>query len=176
MRTCSAARASGQSASDPGLQLFVAKVVGFLLSPRAIRTSNGNLTVWPIYHGRADRVEAHFFICMLAHYLEWHLIDRLTPLLFVDENKPAAQAVCSSPVARAQRSAAGKAKDATKRNTQDRPIHSPCTLFVDLATLCPNRIEPTDPALPPFNKLTVATPFQRQALELLGVPPRTGIA
>lgn len=143
---------------------------------RAFRIFNGDLDVRPIHHRRADRVRAHFFLCMLAHYVEWHLIERLSPMLFVDEDKATAEAARKSPVAPAQRSAMAKAKDATKRDAQGKPVHSLATLLADLATVCLNRVQPTDPRLPAFNKLTVPTPLQRRAFELLGVSPRLGAA
>ena len=143
---------------------------------RAFRIFNGDLDVRPIHHRKADRVRAHFFLCMLAHYVEWHLIKHLSPLLFVDEDKAAAEAARQSPVAPAQRSAAGKAKDRSKRSPEGQPVHSLPTLLADLATICLNRVQPTDTRLPAFNKLTVPTPLQRRAFELLGVSPRLGIA
>jgi len=143
---------------------------------RAFRIFNGDLDVRPIHHRNTDRVKAHFFLCMLAHYLEWHMTDRLAPLLFVDEDKQAAEAARKSPVAPAQRSRAGQAKDRSKRDAQGQPVHSFATLLDDLATLCLNRIQPTDPRVPAFDKLTVPTPLQRRAFELLGVSPRLGAA
>lgn len=143
---------------------------------RAFRILNGDLDVRPIHHRKADRVRAHFFLCMLAHYLEWHMIDRLAPLLFVEEDKPTAQAARKSPVAPAQRSPMAKAKDRTKRSAQGEPLHSLATLLEDLATICLNRIQPTDPRIPAFNKLTVPTPLQKRIFELLGVSPRLGVA
>jgi hypothetical protein len=55
-------------------------------------------------------------------------------------------------------------------------VHSFATLLADLATICLNQIQPTDPALPAFQLVTTPTPFQRQALDLLGVSHRLGIA
>lgn len=43
------------------------------------------LSIRPIYHKTDERIESHVFICMLAYYLEWHMIQRLKPLM--DENK-----------------------------------------------------------------------------------------
>lgn len=143
---------------------------------RAFRIFNGDLDVRPIHHRKADRVRAHFFLCMLAHYLEWHLIDRLAPMLFVDDDKAAAQAQRPSPVAPAGRSKAAKAKDATKRSADGEPIHSLKTLLADLATVCLNRIQPTDTNLAAFTKVTIPTPLQRRAFELLEVSPRLGAA
>lgn len=132
------------------------------------------MDVRPIHHRRSDRVKAHFFLCMLAHYLEYHLIERLAPILFVDQDKASASAQRSSPVAPAVRSAAAKTKDATKRSADGHPLHSLQTLLADLATICLNRIQPTDTALPAFTKVTLPTPLQRRAFELLGVSPRLG--
>ncbi|EHJ14585.1 Transposase, IS1634 family, partial [Crocosphaera watsonii WH 0003] len=44
-----------------------------------------DLKVRPIYHYKGDRVKAHIFLCMLAYYVEWHLKQKLAPLLFEDE-------------------------------------------------------------------------------------------
>jgi len=46
-----------------------------------------DLHVRPIYHHLDDRVRAHIFLCMLAYYVEWHMRQRLAPLLFDDEHK-----------------------------------------------------------------------------------------
>lgn len=44
-----------------------------------------DLKVRPIYHRLANRVRAHVFLCLLAYYVEWHMRQRLAPLLFEDE-------------------------------------------------------------------------------------------
>ena len=142
---------------------------------RVFRIFNGDLDVRPIHHRLARRVRAHFFVCMLAHYLEWHMLERLAPLLFVDDDKAAAEAQRSSPVAPAQRSATAKSKDARKRNADGERVHSFPSLLADLATLCANRIEPIGDA-PAFHILTTPTPLQRRAFELLGVAHRLGFA
>jgi hypothetical protein len=79
-------------------------------------------------------------------------------------------------VAPAPRSAAAKNKDAKKTDTAGQPLHSLRTLLADLATLCLNTIQPTDTALPAFTKITLPTPIQRRALELLQVSPQLGAA
>ena len=60
------------------------------------------------------------------------------------------------------------------------PATCPCTASpaccADLATICLNQIQPADPALPGFRLVTTPTPLQRQALDLLGVSHRLGIA
>ena len=41
----------------------------------------------PIHHRTADRVRAHFFLCMLAYYVEWHMRDAWSELLFADPER-----------------------------------------------------------------------------------------
>jgi hypothetical protein len=112
---------------------------------------------------------------MLSYYITWHMHDRLAPLLFTDDDKPAAQANRTSPVAPAARSPRALAKAAAKHTPAGLPVHSFTSLLTDLATICLNQIQPADPALPTFRLVTTPTPLQRQALDLLGVSHRLGI-
>src|SRR5712672_1864014 len=66
---------------------------------RAFRAFNTDLDIRPIRHRTEDRVRAHVFLRMLSYYLSWHLQTRLAPLLFTDDDKPAAQDARPSPVA-----------------------------------------------------------------------------
>jgi Transposase DDE domain len=143
---------------------------------RAFRAFNTDLDIRPIRHRTEDRVRAHVFLRMLSYYLSWHIQARLAPLLFTDDDKPAAQAARSSPAAPAVRSPRALAKAATKQTPADLPVHSFATLLADLATICLNTIAPADPALPGFRLVTTPTPLQRQAFELLGVSHRLGVA
>ena len=121
---------------------------------------------------------AHVFLRMLSYYLTWHLHDCLAPLLFTDDDKPAAQAAQPSPVAPAARSPQALAKAAAKHTPGALAVHSFDTLLRDLATICLNRnlLQPADPALPAFSLVTSPTTLQRQALELLGASHRLGTA
>jgi Transposase DDE domain len=142
----------------------------------AFRAFNTDLDIRPIRHRTEDRVRAHVFLRMLSYYLSWHMQGRLAPLLFTDDDKPAAQAARTGPVAPAARSPRALAKAATKQTPGDLPVHSFATLLSDLATICLNTIAPADPALPGFRLVTTPTALQRQALELLGVSHRLGVA
>ena len=113
---------------------------------------------------------------MLSYYITWHMQARLAPVLFTDDDKHAAQATRTSPVAPAARSPKALAKAAAKRTDDDLPVHSFGSLLADLATICLNTIAPADPALPGFRLVTTPTAVQRQALDLLGVSHRLGIA
>jgi hypothetical protein len=143
---------------------------------RAFRAFNTDLDIRPIRHRTEDRVRAHVFLRMLSYYLSWHLQARLAPLLFTDDDKPAASAARPSPAAPAARSPRALAKAATKHTPGDLPVHSFTSLLTDLATICLNTIAPADPALPGFRLVTTPTALQRQAFELLGVSHRLGVA
>jgi Transposase DDE domain len=143
---------------------------------RAFRAFSTDLDIRPIRHRTEDRVRAHVFLRMLSYYLSWHIQARLAPLLFTDDDKPAAQAARTSPVAPAARSPRALAKAATKQTPGDLPVHSFATLLADLGTICLNTIAPADPALPGFRLVTTPTVLQRQAFELLGVSHRLGVA
>jgi len=142
---------------------------------RAFRAFNTDLDIRPIRHRTEDRVRAHVFLRMLSYYTTWHMQARLAPLLFTDDDKPAAQAARTSPVAPATRSPRAQAKAATKHTQDHLPVHSFDSLLADLATICLSQIQPGDPALPGFRIVTTPTPIQRQALDLLGVSHRHGI-
>ena len=143
---------------------------------RAFRAFNTDLDIRPIRHRTEERVRAHVFLRMLSYYISWHMQARLAPLLFTDDDKPAAQAARPSPVAPAARSPRALAKAAAKRTEDDLPVHSFGSLLADLATICLNTIAPADPALPGFRLVTTPTPLQRRALDVLGVSHRLGVA
>jgi hypothetical protein len=186
------ARDSGSIADEAaldGIYVLRTSVAGASLEPsevvssykalahveRAFRAFNTDLDIRPIRHRTETRVRAHVFLRMLSYYITWHMQARLAPILFTDDDKPAAQATRHSPVAPAVRSPRAQAKAATKRTPHNLPVHSFDTLLRDLATICLNHIQPADPALPSFRLVTTPTPLQRQALQLLGVSHRLGI-
>ena len=140
---------------------------------RFFRTLNTELDVRPIRHRLADRVRAHMLLRMLSYYISWHMKQDLAPILFVDNDKPAAAAKRTNPVAAAQRSDAALAKAARKRTSDDTPVHSFTSLLADLATICANTIQPADD-MPTFTKITTPTPLQQRAFELLDLSHRHG--
>jgi hypothetical protein len=142
---------------------------------RAFRAFNTDLDIRPIRHRTEDRVRTHVFLRMLSYYITWHMQARLAPILFTDDDKPAAQAARPSPVAPAVRSPRALAKAAAKRTDDELPVHSFSSLLTDLATICFNTIAPADPALPGFRLVTTPTSLQRRALDLLGVSHRLGV-
>jgi hypothetical protein len=161
---------------DLGSGEIVASYKSLAHVERAFRAFNTDLDIRPIHHRTEDRARAHVFLRMLSYYLTWHMHARLAPLLFTDDDKPAAQATRHSPVAPAARSPRALAKAAAKRTPAGLPVHSFDSLLRDLATICLNQIQPADPPLPGFSLVTTPTPLQHQALDLLGVSHRLGVA
>ena len=126
-----------------------------------------DLHVRPIYHWSADRVRAHVLLCMLAYYVEWHMREKLAPMLFEDADKPAAEAARASIVAKAQRSPEAISKQTTGLTADGLPVHSFRTLLSDLASLTRNSLVTAVAPNYPFTVLARPTPIQRKAFELL---------
>lgn len=135
---------------------------------RGFRVCKGSeLQVRPIHHRREDRVRAHVFLCMLAHYVRWHMEQRLAPLLFTDHDPDAGQERRASVVAPARRSKKADRKASRKRTEEGFPVHSFPTLIRDLATLSKNTIRVGEHIT--FERLTRPTPLQERIFESLGV-------
>ena len=128
-----------------------------------------DLQIRPVYHWLADRVRAHVFLCMLAYYLEWHMRQRLTPMLYHDTDKDAAQAQRTSVVAKAERSPAAITKQTTGQTQDGLPVHSFRTLLADLATLTRNTLVTAIDRERAFTLSARPTALQQKALDLLGL-------
>ena len=130
-----------------------------------------DMQVRPVFHYSTQRVRAHVFLCMLAYYVQWHMRQRLKPMLFDDEHLDEASASRASPVVKAVRSAHAKAKDAGKTADDGLPLHSFRTLLQDLGTLAYNV---THTRLNPEAKIVLTTrptPLQAKAFALLALNP-----
>ncbi len=101
-----------------------------------------DLKVRPVFHRTENRVRAHVLLCMLAYYVEWHMRQRLAPLLFDDEDPAGADAERTSVVAPARVSASARRKAARTCTDDGMPVQSFRTLMKDLATLTKNRVVP----------------------------------
>jgi hypothetical protein len=134
---------------------------------RCIKTVD--LHIRPVYHRLADRVRAHVFLCMLAYYLEWHMRQRLAPMLFDDTDKAVAEAMRPSAVATAKRSPPAVAKQTTGLTKDGLPVHSFHSLLGDLATLARNTVITAITPNYPLTVLTRPTPIQHKAFDLLGI-------
>jgi len=124
-----------------------------------------DLDLRPIHHHLEDRVRAHVLICTLAAYLIWHLRKAWAPLTYTDEHPPTR----TDPVAPARRSPAADRKAAHKTATgnPDQPLHTFRGLLEHLATLTRNDLRYTE-HLPTVPTLTIPTPTQQQAFDLIG--------
>jgi hypothetical protein len=98
----------------------------------------------------------------------------LAPMLFQDDDKEAAEASRTSPVAPAVPSASTLSKVTTNKTPERLPVHSFQSLLADLATIAASRITPIDTNVPGFTLITTLTPVQRRAFDLLGVSHRLG--
>jgi len=83
---------------------------------RSLKTVDLHLR--PIHHWLAPRVRAHVFLCMLACHVEWHMRERLKPILFDDDDPATAARERTSIVAPAQPSPAALRKRASKLTAQ----------------------------------------------------------
>jgi len=136
---------------------------------RTIKT--GDLEVRPVFHWAAPRVKAHVLLCMLAYYVEHHMLEKLAPMLYRETDPEAAEALRQDVVTQAQRSPAAKQKEATHKTASGLPVHSFQGLMAHLATYC--RLTATTPLNDKyqFTLYTKATPTQEQAFSLLGINP-----
>ena len=139
---------------------------------QAFRCLKGvDVRVRPIFHRTEPHVRAHIFLCMLAYYVQWHMRQRLAPLLFQDEGLAPARRT-RDPVAPAKASATAKAKKRTRVTPEGLPVHSFQTLLAALGTRCRNRCRVDDTGVAcTFDGLTDLTPLQTRAFALLGIKP-----
>lgn len=134
---------------------------------RAFRTLKSlDLQVRPIHHRLEPRVRAHIFLCMLAYYVQWHMLDAWRPLLFSDEDQQAK--TTRDPVAPATRSPEALEKVHTHKLDDGSEVHSYRTLMKSLGTLVRNtcRITTAD-ELATFEVNTSPTAAQQRAFDLL---------
>ena len=134
---------------------------------RSLKTVD--LKVRPVFHRTPERVRAHVLLCMLAYYVEWHMRQRLRPLLFDDEDHEGAEAARASIVAPARVSQSAESKARTKRTAEGDPVHSFPNLLAHLATVTRNTVAPRLPGAESFEIITRPTPLQHKAFQLLGV-------
>jgi transposase len=134
------------------------------LAERAYRTIKTALEVRPIRHHLEERVEAHFFLFLLAYYLLFELQARLAPMLFGDDT-PLTPA---DPVATARRSPAANAKASSARTEDGLRAYNLTDLIAELGTVCRNQLRIGE-SKHTFPRLTNTNSVQAKALELLDV-------
>ena len=135
---------------------------------RAFRSMKSLLAVRPVFHWKERRVRAHLLLCMLAYYVEWHMRQRLAPLLFADERED----LPGGPVSPRQRSEEAKAKDRTRRTQQgDLPLQSFPDLLGSLSSLTAMELRLEAAPEHRVQLLSALEPLQQRAFELLGIQP-----
>lgn len=137
---------------------------------RSLKTVD--LEVRPLFHWKSNRVRAHVFLCMLAYYIQWHMREKLKPMLFDDEHLEEKHENGSSPVTQAQRSSEAKTKDASKQSADGLPVLSFRLLLKHLATLSLNICHiPLSPNNPNTKIFTTTRPtfLQEKAASLLNI-------
>jgi hypothetical protein len=132
---------------------------------RSIKTMD--LEVRPIHHYQEQRVRVHLFLCLLAYYIKWHMMEAWRPLLFAEEDQQAKQA--RDPVAPAERSGAAEEKARSKKRPDGSPVHSFQSLLRNLATIVRNSCQSRDmeAGMPSFIIDTQPTENQQKAFQLL---------
>lgn len=142
---------------------------------RVFRTMKGvNLLVRPIHHRHEDRVSAHIFLCMLAYYVQWHMLRAWAPVLFADEELPL-QRTLRDPVLQPSVSTSAKKKKATHQTADGLPVHSFSSLMSELASRARVTLGlPTDPSKTTVKQLPQPSPIQAKAYQLLASYPVTG--
>ena len=132
---------------------------------RSIKTMD--LEVRPINHHLEKRVRTHLFLCMLAYYVKWHMMEAWRPLLFADEDQQTKKT--RDPVAPAQRSASALEKVQSKLLDDGSRAHSFKSLLRYLATIVRNTClsQDTEAGMSSFTIDTQITQKQQEAFRLL---------
>ena len=136
---------------------------------RAFRTMKGmDQHVRPIRHRLEDRVRAHLFLCMLAYYVQWHMIEAWTELMYKDEESGGSERE-RDPVSPAKRSKAALKKAHTRKLADGTRTLSFGQLLDHLGTIVRNTLRPAGacPGEATFTLTTTPTPKQRRALDLV---------
>ena len=132
---------------------------------RSLKTVD--LALRPIRHRREHRVRAHIFVCMLAYYVLWHMLEAWRPLLFSDEDHDAK--ATRDAVAPATRSAAALRKVHSKTLDDGSEVQSFHTLLTLLSGIVRNvcRIPGAPADAPTFDVVTTPSATQQRAYQLL---------
>ena len=126
-----------------------------------------DLMVRPIRHRLENRVRAHILLCMLAYYVQWHMMEAWRPLLYADEDKKAKD--LRDPVTPAKRSDTAMKKVKTKRLDDGSRVYSFRSLLGHLGAIvratcrCSGERNPSAT----FTVITRRNPKQQKAFDLL---------
>jgi transposase len=135
---------------------------------RAFRSLKSiDIHVRPIRHRLERRVRAHIFLCMLAYYVQWHMLEAWRPLLFCDEDQQGK--ATRDPVAPAKRSEPALRKVHARTLDDGTQAHSFRTLLKHLSAIVRNvcRLPDSGPEAPTFDVVTTPDAKQQRAFDLL---------
>jgi transposase len=125
-----------------------------------------DLMVRPIRHRLEDRVRAHIFLCMLAYYVQWHMMEAWRPLLYADEDQKAKD--LRDPVAPAKRSDSAMKKVRTRRLDDGSRVYSFRSLLGHLGAIVRATCRCSgDDTSATFTMITRRNPKQQKAFNLL---------
>ena len=126
-----------------------------------------DLLVRPIRHRLEERVRAHIFLCMLAYYVQWHMMEVWRPMLYADEDQEVKET--RDPVAPAERSEQALQKVHTKELPDGTHVHSWRSLLRHLSGIVRNtcRCLNSDHDTSTFTMDTNPDATQKKALDLL---------
>ena len=132
---------------------------------RSLKTVD--LQIRPIHHRLEHRVRAHIFVCMLAYYVLWHMLEAWRPLLFGDEDQHAK--ATRDAVAPATRSEAALRTVHSKTLDDGSEVQSFHTLLTLLSGIIRNvcRVSGAPPDAPTFDVVTTPSATQQRAFQLL---------
>ena len=126
-----------------------------------------DLMVRPIRHRLEDRVRAHIFLCMLAYYVQWHMLEAWRPLLYADEDQKAKDR--RDPVVPAKRSDSAMKKIRAKRLDDGSRVYSFRSLLGHLGAIVSAtcRCSGERDTSATFRMITRRNPKQQKAFDLL---------
>ena len=131
--------------SEPAERLSAADAVRAYKSlgnvEKSFRTLKGvDILARPIRHRATNRVKAHVFLCMLTYYVEWHMRRALAPLMYAEDDLPAARAR-RNPVTKAEPTAEARRKKATGLSRDGLPLNGWRGIIATLVTMCRTTLE-----------------------------------
>ena len=135
-----------------------------------------DMLIRPIYLREPTRVRGHFFMCMLAYYLQHHLRNAWAEGLYAEEELPQLRKT-RDPVAKAEAAPSAKLKKLARKNAAGLPVQGFAILLKRLATFTRNHCELRNDkrtAVARFIKHAEPTALQRQALDRGEVYPVQG--
>lgn len=135
---------------------------------RSIKTVD--LNIRPMFHYSVKRVRAHVFLCMLAYYVQWHMKEKLKPLLFADEELSREKQNKNNAAEPYRPPESATAKSRSKITADGTTAESFQTLLKKLGEVTWNLVEIDVNTNKEYTeKITQPNSLQKQAFKLLGI-------